>query len=173
MQEVSTRRSQRSGEEWGAIFSVCERYRYLLWRRWDKNGGDLVAIGLNPSTATHEVNDPTNTRLMRFARERGYGGLVTLNLFAFRATDPRDLRKTDEPVGAKNDFYIKERTRKARRGSIIVAAWGNHGAYRGRSDEALRILDTATCHCFGLTKSGEPKHPLYLAADTPFERFLA
>ena len=77
--------------ESGAHFSPCERYRYRLWRCWDASKWKLAIIGLNPSTATHEEDDPTIRRCIGFAKRDGYGGLLMLNLFALRSTDPKGL----------------------------------------------------------------------------------
>lgn len=72
-----------------ARFSLCRRYRYDLWRRWDISKGYAMFIGLNPSTADKTADDPTIRRCIGFARSWGYGALCMTNLFAFRATDPR------------------------------------------------------------------------------------
>ncbi|KYB45746.1 hypothetical protein AB664_34185 [Brucella anthropi] len=44
-----------------AIFSACGRYRRLLKREWDgaEKEGYVLWIGMNPSTADFNVDDPT------------------------------------------------------------------------------------------------------------------
>ena len=81
----------------GAVFSPCERYRYKLWRVWDpaRPLGCVMFLMLNPSTATDTEDDPTIRRCIGYARSWGYGGLYVGNLFAYRATDPADLRRAD------------------------------------------------------------------------------
>ena len=77
----------------GAVFSECDRYRYSLWRTWTDSGllGRMCTfICLNCSTATHNTEDPTVRRCIRFSKDWGCDGYVMLNLFAFRATDPDD-----------------------------------------------------------------------------------
>ncbi|TVS13620.1 MAG: DUF1643 domain-containing protein [Wenzhouxiangella sp.] len=144
----------------GANFSRCRRYRYTLWRRWDADRRLVMVIGLNPSTADARRNDPTIRRCIGFARDWGCGGLVVTNLFAFRATYPSDLKAASDPVGPRNDAWIR---RMARQVDVVVAAWGNDGAWLGRSARLQRIL-SGRLHCLRLNHSGEPAHPLYLPA---------
>ena len=144
----------------GANFSRCGRYRYTLWRRWDVDRPAVMIIGLNPSTADARQDDPTIRRCIGFARAWGYGGLVVTNLFAFRATYPVDLKAAADPVGPCNDAWIR---RMARQVGIIVAAWGNDGAWLQRSARVRRML-AGRLHCLRLNAGGEPAHPLYLPA---------
>lgn len=144
----------------GATFSDCRKWRYVLWRRWDKNNPKMIAfIGLNPSTADETENDPTVRRRIGYAKRWDYGGMYMLNLFAFRATDPKKMKKVQDPVGKDNDRMIAVCAFKADK---VVFCWGNHGAHRGRSQEIRKKIGPA--ECFGFTKAGEPKHPLYLRA---------
>ena len=91
--------------ERSANFSRCRRYRYALWRRWAPGDDYGLLVGLNPSTADHRRDDPTIRRCIGFARDWGYSGLCVANLFAFRATYPRDLFAADDPVGPRNDAW--------------------------------------------------------------------
>ena len=70
-----------------AKISSCGLYRYDLWRVWDSQKENVCFIGLNPSTADENKDDPTIRRCMAFAMAWGYGSLCMLNLFAFRATE--------------------------------------------------------------------------------------
>ena len=76
----------------GAIFSSCRKYRYALWRNWDETKPCVMIIGLNPSTADENENDPTITRCINFAKSWGYGGVCVTNLFAYCATVPSDMK---------------------------------------------------------------------------------
>ena len=143
-----------------AIYSDCEKYRYVLSRTWDKKLEKILFIGLNPSTATELKNDPTVTRMIGYAKKWNFGSISVCNAFAFRTTFPEELKKVEEPVGKENDKLIAEESKKAK---MVIAAWGNHGQFLGRSKEVLKLLNE-TYH-LGLTKQGEPKHPLYLKAD--------
>ena len=86
-----------------AVYSDCERYRYTLTRTWDEGAGRVLFIMLNPSTATEVQNDPTVERCERRARTLGYGAFRVCNIFAYRATDPRDMRAQADPNGPGND----------------------------------------------------------------------
>ncbi|AKS42348.1 DUF1643 domain-containing protein [Wenzhouxiangella marina] len=144
----------------GANFSRCRRYRYSLWRTWEVRAPKVMMIGLNPSTADAERNDPTIRRCIGFARDWGYGGLIMTNLFAFRATYPEDLRRADDPIGPRNDAWIR---RLARCADALVAVWGNDGAWLDRSQQLRNTLGSRL-QVIRLNKSGEPAHPLYLPA---------
>lgn len=144
----------------GARFSRCGTYRYVLWRRWDPTRPASMIIGLNPSTADARNNDPTIRRCIRFARDWGSGGLIMTNLFAFRATDPSDLKKAEDPVGPRNDFWVRSISATC---PVLVAAWGNDGAWQGRSTQLCQRLGHRL-QILRLNKSGEPAHPLYLPA---------
>lgn len=144
----------------GANFSRCRHYRYTLWRRWDDERPLVMIIGLNPSTADARQNDPTIRRCIGFARDWGYGGLVVTNLFAFRATYRADLKAAADPVGPRNDVWIR---RMASQVETIVAAWGNDGIWLDRSVRMRRML-AGRLHCLRLNACGEPAHPLYLPA---------
>jgi len=146
----------------GAAFSRDGRYRYRLWRRWDRSRPAIAFCMLNPSTADARRDDPTIRRCIGFARDWGYGGIEVVNIFALRATDPRDLRSACDPVGPRNDAFM---LRAADR-SLVVIAWGVHGALRDRQAKALALFGPRTrLLALGRTRSGAPRHPLYLRRD--------
>lgn len=153
--------------ESGARFSECGRYRYSLWRREaGARIGDLCAfVGLNPSTADETLDDPTIRRCRRFAADWGFRGIVMINAFAFRSTYPCALSTVSDPVGYSNDDAIR---RVAANCGAVVCCWGNHGSYLNRGHSVRRMLrrgGLSVSH-MGLTKIGQPKHPLYLLATT-------
>jgi hypothetical protein len=147
-------------QDYGADFAPDRLYRYGLYRIWDKKKSLCMFIGLNPSSADEKVNDNTVRRCIRFSRDLGYGGLIMTNAFAFRATNKQALRHVQDPVGPDNDTWLQNLSRRA---AIVIAAWGNDGALNGRSQQIRQLIPKL--HCLGLTGAGEPKHPLYLAAD--------
>ncbi|MCC5810579.1 MAG: DUF1643 domain-containing protein [Ectothiorhodospiraceae bacterium] len=118
-----------------------------------------MIIGLNPSTADETVNDPTITRCINFARSWGYGGVCVANLFAYKATYPRDLKSAEDPVGRRNDAWLRKLAADA---GVVVAAWGNDGAHLGRSRQVRAMIPDM--YCLRMNRSGEPAHPLYLKA---------
>lgn len=147
-----------------AVYSPCEQFRYSLTRVWDETAARVTFIMLNPSTATEIQNDPTVERCERRARAMGYGAFQVVNIFAYRATDPKDMRRAPDPIGPKNDAAILS---AAQWGGVVICAWGTHGAHldRGAQVETLLRAKGAALHHLGLTKDGAPKHPLYIGYD--------
>lgn len=156
-----TREHQKGDAASVAVYSDCERYRYLLTREWEPDRGRILFIMLNPSTATEVQNDPTVERCERRARALGFGAFRVTNIFAWRDTDPRAMRAAADPVGPENDAAILDSLGWADR---VVAAWGAHGEHldRGVTMEHLLRQSGAAVHHLGLTKHGHPKHPLYI-----------
>ncbi|HZH46536.1 MAG TPA: DUF1643 domain-containing protein, partial [Roseococcus sp.] len=147
-----------------AAFSPCRRWRWWLERRWDGlpigSPGVAALIGMNPSTADVDVDDPTVQGVMWRARQLwGVGGCVMLNAFAYRATDKRRLLEVEDPVGSENDAAIAS---FARRAMPLVVAWGQPPkplAGRGAALAMLLRRAGAAPLCFGVNKDGSPKHP--------------
>jgi hypothetical protein len=105
---------------------------------------------------------------MDFSKRWGYyGTMVMANLFAYRSTDPGLLKMIPDPVGPDNDEWLRMLAAEC---DLVVTAWGNHGGLFGRARN-VKDLITKDMWCLGFTKSGEPKHPLYLRKDTPLVRF--
>lgn len=165
----TTSRVDRSAE-----ISECGSYRWWLrrsWRFW-KDGQPVTGKGiccfvmLNPSTADALRDDPTIRRCIGFARSWGYNALCVRNLFAWRATDPRELGKAQNVTGGhRGDMELLA----ACTADMLVAAWGA-GAPFGRDMDVLELwgkhFPGVPIHCLGTTKHGHPKHPLYVKADT-------
>ena len=140
----------------GAELDDSRRYRYALWRLWDNTKPYVVFIGLNPSTADETSNDKTLQKCIHFAASWGFGGVYMANLFAYRATDPDEMKKSRNPVGKDNDYWLKQLTERC---NLTVAAWGNHGIFLNRSTEVKQCYKNLVC--LKINKSGEPAHPLY------------
>lgn len=160
-----------SPEAWAA-FSPDDVYRYALCRMWDDLRATLVVCALNPSTATHEETDPTLSKLCHYARRDGFGSLLLVNVAAWRATDPRALlavqRQGLDPVGEHNRDVIRW-AMDAPLLAKAVAAWGSPKwkAVRPWIAKARMNGSRRDWHCFGVTKDGHPRHPLYLRNDEP------
>ena len=116
---------------------------------------------LNPSTADEFKLDPSCARARNYAERWGFGGVIVTNLFAWRATDPGEMKAARDPVGRGNDAAI---LRAARRAKLVVCAWGNHGAHLGRATSVLENLRSGgiSLTYLRMNGSGHPAHPLYL-----------
>ena len=143
-----------------ATFSDCRKYRYALSRTWDGKKKTVLFIGLNPSTADEKIDDPTIRRCINYAQNWGYGGFLMVNLFAYRATIPTELKNVKNPIGNDNDLHIIEHLKKA---ELAVAAWGNEGSHLNRDKEVKKIIPNLMC--LKINKSGQPAHPLYQKKD--------
>jgi len=153
-----------------ATISDCGRYRYLLRRHWDEQKMAVSFVMLNPSTADADKDDPTIRSCCRLARSWNYGGIAVVNLFAWRATDPRELTKADDPVGPENDEYIRMAVRNT---DFTICAWGAYAAAGPRIKPVVAIIRQYRdfAHCLGTTKAGHPKHPLYIKTGTTPELY--
>lgn len=148
-----------------ALYSDCEQYRYRLRRIWSAESPSRVAfLMLNPSTASEIANDPTVERCERRARQMGYGGFEVVNIFAYRATNPKALYNVKDPAGQHHLQAIDDAIST---NDSLICAWGAHGKL---NDQGARIRDfvfarSDAVYHLGLTKHGEPRHPLYLSYD--------
>ncbi len=140
-----------------ATFSKCRKYRYELWRIWGKRRPFVLFVCLNPSIADHKIDSRTSKRCIRFVQDWGYDALCMVNLFAFRSQNPKNLLSAIDPVGPDNDDWIIKLSSEA---DLVVAAWGNTGTLYNRDQQIIPLLNEP--HCFGLTKKGCPRHPLYI-----------
>lgn len=145
--------------------SLDRRYRYTLGRPVG-SGGRLLVVMLNPSTADAFEDDPTIRRVVGFARRDGFGSVEVVNLYALRATDPAGLRTAADPVGPNNDAHIRSALGRC---DAVAVAWGaDPGPVEGRAGAVLRLIGESFAPlCWGLTKTGQPRHPLYLRGDSP------
>jgi hypothetical protein len=155
--------SARSESTHGAaVISPDGRYRYLLTRRVGPGRKTATFIMLNPSTANATVDDPTIRKCIGFSRRWRCGVLRVVNLFAFRATEPRVLKMAVDPVGPENLRWILRSVRSRGR-MTVVCAWGVHGEHRGQDTAVLRLFHGRAVRlvALGLTQDGHPRHPLY------------
>ena len=143
-----------------AQFSSCRNYRYSLRRTWLSGRGRVLFIGLNPSTADHQKDDPTIRKCVSYAKSWGFNSMEMVNLFAFRATYPADLKAATEPIGHLNDKWIKT---AQERNDKIIACWGCLTKFGERAADVLRYLTDP--YCLKLNQNLDPAHPLYLKAN--------
>lgn len=143
-----------------ALFSKCGKYRYWLYRSWDPERKTAACIGLNPSTANGEKNDPTIESLIRLMKHNGYGAFFMLNLFALISPNPEDLRSCADPLSA-NDKHLSSFKESD---ADIIFCWGRFPMAEYRAKVVRKMFPNALC--FGKNQDGSPKHPLYLKATT-------
>jgi hypothetical protein len=145
----------------GATISADKLYRYSLWRRLLPvgKGKTILWIGLNPSTADGEQDDPTVRAMLSFSKRWGCGLMVVGNLLAYRSTDPEKLRTVDDARGPEN---VERLVKMRAMADVCVAAWGNGGAFRRVGRHTFNGLALAgPMMCLGVNKTGHPVHPLY------------
>jgi hypothetical protein len=152
-----------------AIFSKDHKYRYVLTRKWSKEGICLF-IMLNPSTADEYKLDPTVNRAYKIAKRYKLGELVVLNVFAIKGTDPSIIKFCSEPVGEYNDYYIKYYLKKSK---MTVLAWGNNGKFNDRATAVKKLIINSKIDpfCIDINNSGEPKHPLYTKNNAKLKKY--
>jgi hypothetical protein len=158
----------QTGSAGSAVLSQCGTYRYRLDRTWDEQAPPLVWVMLNPSTADADEDDATLRRVTTFSKKAGHGGLIVVNLFALRSTDPRQLRKHADPFGPCNSSALADASSDTVR---VAVAWGDVGRGAGvmHARAVTCLLDAAhgrPLECLGLTSKGHPRHPLYVRDET-------
>lgn len=172
--EPFMRREAEFGRDAGDITA----YRYSLLRCWHEEwteGEDpaMYWVMLNPSTADHQIDDPTIRRCMGFAKTCGFRAMYVVNLYGLRATRPVHLWEHSNPVGPENGRYLRAVLEASINvGGVVVAGWGTNA--RPEDVETFeQVVDAvgASVWCLGNNGDGSPKHPLYLAADTALKRW--
>ena len=160
-----------NGNLGSAMFSKDLRYRFVLGRTFPEFEEEAPVsicqfIMLNPSTADHDFSDPTVTLCINYARRWGHTGLLVTNLFGLRATDPRELKKVDDPFGEGNTKFVLG-TAQQPEVTRVICAWGTHGAFKNAGPDMVELLwqHGVAPYALALTKEGHPVHPLYQRAD--------
>lgn len=173
----------KPGIRTAAYLSEDRRYRYWLTRIWNDAKPMMCVIGLNPSTADENADDPTIRKCKGFADRLGFGGLLMLNVGALRATNPRQWLKAPHPFGEENTVahireYIAQNSvcsfpgdQSPRKGvTLIVAAWGRNCAKGAPLSRSLAIAHSLNnLKCWGKNADGTPRHPLMLPYSTQLE----
>ena len=146
-----------------ATADISGDYRYSLTRVWDEALPTITFVLLNPSTADAQQLDPTLRRCVSFAKREGYGGMVILNLYAFRTKSPKLMKAAADPIGPENDRVLAGAT------GTVVAGWGN-SADPKRVAQAVALLPPL--HALGTNEGGQPTHPLYVLGDAPLIEWM-
>lgn len=145
--------------EKGAEFSECRNYRYALWRIWDKTKPYVMFIGLNPSTADENTDDPTTRKVTKFAKDWGFGGMYMMNLFAWVTPHREELKMCEDPLG-ENDGWLEEVAEKCDK---IIFAWGS---FEEAEERAVDVVAMFEGYALKINMNGSPRHPLYIPANT-------
>lgn len=143
-----------------ALLTGCGRYRYTLWRVWNRRAPLCLFVGIAPGPADQTRNDPMVEACMRHAYRWGCGGICVVNLFAMRTLNLRILQHHPESVGPRNDHWIQRAAGLAR---LTVVAWGAYGDLHGRDQQVLRYLKRPCC--LGTTPEGQPLLPMRADAE--------
>lgn len=131
----------------------------------------MANIGANPSTADEIDNDPTVRKDIGFANRLGFGGLLKLNVGAYRATDPKVWMQARDPFGFNNDIESLRRYLVEFDVRQTVAAWGKClGRFAYKGDLIAKAIPDLWC--FGKNADGSPRHTLMLSYSTPLERYI-
>lgn len=150
-------------------FSGCRKYRYLSIISLENNvkNKSILFVGLNPSNSVEKVN-PTIQRCITFADKWGYNTVLIANLFSLVAASPKDLLTSNiEPIGSENNQWLIKAYSMSQ---VTVFCWGAYGNYIQRDEWAYRFMNPS--YCLGRTKSGQPRHPLYLPSQTTLVPFI-
>lgn len=150
----------------GAVFSEDGKYRYVLWRVWNKSRPIRLQIGLNPSKAGAIKNDPTITRGMVRADRDSFGGFLMGNLYGFISTNPDALLRVGDSIGLENDIYLKQMIELS---AQHLCGWGSFRAVEKRASIVLALIKEP--YCLGVNHDGQPKHPLYIGYDVPATKY--
>ena len=155
----------------GAVISHNGLFRYNLWR-YKSSMDPFNVIGfimLNPSTADADNDDPTIRRCLTRALKMGYSGIQVGNLYAYRTPNPQHLKEAGYPIGSENDMYLRLLANDTKK---IILGWGNNAPDERAKEviEMIRLINPSIYH-LGLTKSGQPKHPLYIGYDIEPTRY--
>jgi hypothetical protein len=153
-----------------AVISACGNYRYRLDRVVSNSGPTYAFVGVNPSTADASNDDATVRKWRGFVSRWGGKHFIVGNVFAYRATNVAELARAADPIGPENFAHLLKIGFEA---DIIVPCWGSRGKIpkqmRSKFDWAMDVIEGfgKPVRILGLSKSGDPLHPLMLGYDTP------
>ena len=165
-------------EKWLYVPNAYTEYRYILGTR---GVNPLVCIGINPSTAKPDDLDNTLKSVERTAKFNGYDSFIMFNVYAQRATNPKDMDGSFNECLHRENMnafrYIMSSYEKGRK-PAIWAAWGTIIEKRPYLipcvKDMIEIGNEYDAQWFSVGKKsvkGHPHHPLYLKNNSPTEEF--
>jgi len=156
-----------------ALLSDDRKFRYWLLRDWNPPARLMAVIGCNPSTADESADDPTIRKVIGFAKRLNFGGVLMLNVGAFRATHPKDWRAALDPFGPDNSINDLQNYLQHFQPGQTIAAWGKvcMSSQRGQFRAEAIKKGIIGLQCWGRNSDGSPRHPLMLPYSTELEPF--
>ncbi|MGN1345323.1 MAG: DUF1643 domain-containing protein [Eubacteriales bacterium] len=161
---------------WVYVPDFYTEYRYLLGTKGER---PLIAVGVNPSTASPDNLDNTLKSVERIALGNGYDSFLMFNVYAQRATDPRHMEREFNETLHRENMAAFAYALSLSDHPAVWAAWGTIVTMRPYlrrcvSDMAAlgRQYGAMWYTCGARSKNGgHPHHPLYLRRDALLEPF--
>lgn len=164
--------------KWLYVPNAYTEYRYVLGTRGDN---PLICIGINPSTAKPDDLDNTLKSVERTALFNGYDSFLMFNVYAQRATDPKNMDGCFNPYLHHENMeafrYILSSYKNGNK-PAVWAAWGTIIEKRPYLvkclNEMVKIGNEYGASWYSVGKrsvKGHPHHPLYLKKNSPTEAF--
>jgi len=167
------------------LFSECGSYRWILKRELLSGKKTIVFIGLNPSKANSSNNDRTLVRIINFCSRWNYKNIYIINLFGLISKSPIQLSKSNDPIGKNNDLITLKSLEFWREDSNcdLWLGWGDKGQLKGRDRKVLKLIKNFSnlksnennyskrVLSLGLSKKGNPRHPLYMSNQSFLRKF--
>ena len=162
-------------EKWLFVPNTYTEYRYILGTRGRR---PLICVGVNPSTAAPEHLDPTLQSVQRIALNNGYDSFLMFNVYAQRATSPKDMDRLCHAELHRENLNAFRYALSLSEHPAVWAAWGSIIDMRDYLPVCLRGMIEASLACGAswyrcgpVSKKGHPHHPLYLKKDEPLVDF--
>jgi len=167
------------------LFSECRSYRWILKRELLSGEKTIVFIGLNPSKANSSNNDRTLVRIINFCSRWNYKNIYIINLFGLISKSPVQLSKSNDPIGQNNDLITLKSLEFWQEdcNCDLWLGWGDKGELKGRDRKVLKLIKkfsnlksnennySKRVLSLGLSKKGNPLHPLYMSNQSFLRRF--
>lgn len=165
-------------EKWLYVPNAYTEYRYILGTRGEN---PLICIGINPSTAKPDSLDNTLKSVERTAAYNGYDSFIMFNVYAQRATNPKDMDGLFNVTlhgENMNAFRYVLSSYGAGVKPAVWAAWGTIIEKRPYLipclKDIVKIGNEYDAEWYTVGKrsvKGHPHHPLYLKKNSPVEEF--
>ena len=145
----------------------------------------VVFIGLNPSKASSSTNDSTLKRISNFCLRWNYRNIYVINLFGLISNSPIQLSKSNDPIGANNDLIFLKSLEFWRNNTNceLWLGWGDKGQLNRRDHKVLKLIKNFSNFkskennhskrvlSLGISKRGNPRHPLYMSNQSFLRKF--